>query len=130
MEPLDNMGHTNIIRINISPNPIPPQLNTMGVVSNNAYKEMIFGNVGELPIENLKVAQEGHCMEVSCNGSINEANTMSYNWTFRSQRKLATGTGPLLCSATHCRATLHSILAALYILQDIEKENDSALGLV
>ena len=96
MEPLDNMGHTNIIRINISPNPIPPQLNTMGIVSNNAYKEMIFGNVGELPIENLKVAQEGHCMEVSCNGSIDETNTVSYNWTFCSQRKLATETRPLL----------------------------------
>jgi hypothetical protein len=29
-----------------------------------------------------------------------------------------------------CRAKLHSILAALYILQDIEKENGGALGLV
>jgi hypothetical protein len=113
------LGQPNIVRLLIStPQPEPILMPT--IHKTTGYKEMIRGGEIEIPYSTWATALQENTLEISCYGTQENQKNARYSWHIRSTTKLLEGIGPLLTKTNKRRARLHSILAALYIVQQIE----------
>jgi len=113
-------GHPDIARALTSLPPIAlvPAATKPATIS---YKPMILGGNVIIPHKELASALEDNSLEISCSGDLDNQENGIYSCCFRSTKKLISSTGPRLAQTTKCRAALHSILASMYILLEVEE---------